>query len=243
MRLTNIVSATIERDATDETSLLESAVVKLDTLNFSKGWYAIDALLDDARNRLGIFYLALKSVEQESDGAMTYELEGVSPLYNASVKTVKGGYSVVKGNSGTATIQELLKCCDAPLNITPFQVQKTQTFNGNVTNLGACWSVLRNAGMCIQLDREGAINVIYEPSEVTKTISMTSGELTGAVSVSDDEVGYECLLNGRPYDLVQVSLPNFGIDSTLKIASQSINLDKNLITDETVKERVYDNDE
>lgn len=239
--LTNITSATIERDATDTTSLLESAVVKLDTSEFSRGWYAVDALTNGVRTRLGVFYFKLKTMEQESDGSFVYELEGVSALYNASVSKVKGGYSVVKGNSGTATITSLLSDCDAPLEITPFQVQKTQVFNGNVTKLGACWSVLRNAGMCIQISEDGTINIIPLPVEVIKTISMTSGELMGAVSISDDEVGYDCPLNGRPYDLVDVNLPKWGIDTTLRIASQSIKLENSLIAEETVKEQVYAN--
>lgn len=238
-RLTNVISATIERDATDETSLLESAVVKLDTSEFSKGWYAVDALTNGVRNRLGIFYFKLKTMEQESDGSFVYELEGTSVLYNASVKRVKGGYSVVKGNSGTATITSLLADCGAPLEITPFQVQKTQVFNGNVTKLGACWSVLRNSDMCIQIDDEGTINVIPTPTTVTKTITLDGGELTGAVQVSDDEVGYDCVLNGRPYDVVYLNLPKFGIDTTLHIASQSIKLENSLIAEETVKEQVY----
>lgn len=239
-RLTNVISATIERDATDQTSLLESAVVKLDNSTFEKGWYAVDALLEGERRRLGVFYFTLNSLEQETDGSMVYELQGVSVLYNASIQRVKGGYSVVKGNSGTATIESLLKCCDVELDIEAFQVAKTQTFNGNVTNLGACWSILRNAGMCMQIQDDGAIKVMSTPTEATKTVTKDGGGLTGSVSISDDEIGYECELKGRPYDKVFVSLPNFGISTTLSIASQSIELDKNLIAKETVKEAVYD---
>ena len=240
--LKNIVSATIERDATDETSLLESASVKLDSTSFSKGWYAIDALVGNERHRLGVFYFTLKNLEQETNGTMTYELQGVSVLYNASQQRVKGGYSVVKGNSGTATIEELLGCCNVELDIEPFQVQKTQTFNGNVTNLGACWSILRNAGMCMQIQDDGTIKVMSEPDEVTKRFTRDYKGLFNQVSISDNEIGYECELDGRPYDKVEVSLPDFGINSTFKIASQSIELENSLITKETVKETVYDGD-
>ena len=242
-RLTNVISATIERDATDEKSLLESAVVKLDTSDFTAGWYAVDALESDARTRIGVFHFSLNTMEQESDGSFVYELQGVSVLYNASVTRVKGGYSVVKGNSGTATITDLLSDCAAPKEITAFQVAKTQVFNGNVTKLGACWSVLRAANMCMQISNDGTINVIPTPTELTKTITFTGGELTGAVSVSTDEVGYDCVLHGRPYDAVYLNLPKFGIDTTLHIASQSINLEKALIAQETVKEKPYDDDD
>lgn len=238
-RLTNVMSATVERDATDETSLLESATVKLDTSEFAAGWYAMDAIEDSARTRLGVFYFSLKTMEQESDGSFVYELDGVSVLYNANKTKVKGGYSVVKGNSGTATIESLLSTCTAPLEIEPFQVAKTQVFNGNVSCLGACWSVLRNAGMCMQISDDGTICVISTPSDITKTITMDGGALTGAVSMSDDEIGYECKLQGRPYDVVDVNLPKWGIDTTLHIASQSIELGNTLTVEETVKEQVY----
>lgn len=240
-RLTNVISATIERDATDQTSLLESATVKLDTSTFNKGWYAVDALEGGTRYRLGIFYFKLKTMEQESDGGFVYELEGVSVLYNASQSRVSSGYSVVKGNSGTATIEGLLSDCEAPLNIEPFQVQKTQVYNGNVTKLGACWSVLRAADMCIQIDSDtGAINVIPTPTTIVKTITFDGGQLTGAVQISDDEVCYDCVLNGKPSDVVYLNLPKFGIDTNLLIASQSIQLEKSLIVQESVKEKPYD---
>jgi hypothetical protein len=239
-RLSNVISATIERDATDETSLLESAVVKLDSTSFTKGWYAVDALVDGTRNRLGVFYFTLSNIEQETDGSMVYELQGVSVLYNASVSNVKGGYSVVQGNSGTATLESLLACCNTELDIEAFQIAKTQTFNGNVTNLGAVWSILRNAGMCMQITNEGTIKVMTIPTEATKQITKDGGGLTGTVAVSDNEVGYECELQGRPYDAVDIQLPNFGIQKTLLIASQSIDLENSLIAEETAKETVYD---
>ena len=242
-RLTNVISASIERDATDETSLLESATVKLDTSEFNKGWYAVDAIESDTRTRLGVFYFRLKTMEQESDGAFVYELEGVSSLYNASISKVKGGYSVVKGDSGTSTIEGLLSNCEAPLEIEPFQVQKTQVFNGRVTKLGACWSILRAASMCMQIDGDGTIHVMPKTTTITKTITFTGGELTGAVQISDDEVGYECMLHGKPYDAVYLNLPKFGIDTTMLIASQSIDLKNSLIAEETVKEAPYDRDQ
>ena len=239
-RLTNVISATVERDATDETSLLESAIVKLDTSSFTAGWYAMDAIENSTRTRLGVFYFSLKTMEQESDGSFVYELNGVSVLYNASVARVKSGYSVQKGDSGTATITALLSTCTAPLEITPFQVAKTQVFNGKVTCLGACWSVLRNAGMCMQIGDDGTIKVKPIPATVEKTITADSGGLMGAISMSDDEIGYTCTLSGRPYDVVEMNLPKWGIDTTLHIASQSIDLENTLSVEETVKEQVYD---
>lgn len=238
-RLTNVLECSIERDATDETSLLESATVKLESTSFKAGYYAIDALDESTRTRLGVFWLSLSNIEQESDGSMVYELGGVSVLQPAKNEKVKGGYSVVEGNSGTATVQNLLASCTAPLDIEPFNVAKTQVFNGNVSSLGACWSVLRNAGMCIQLTSEGTIRVIPRPRNVIKEISLDSGQLTGSVSVSDDEVGYECVLSGRPYDPVYLRLPTFGFTQTQYIASQSIDLSNGLTTKETTKQEVY----
>lgn len=242
-RLTNITACTIERDATDETSLLESATVKLDSTSFSAGWYAVDALDEGTRTRLGVFYFTLSSVEQESDGSMVYELAGTSVLSPAKNVRVAGGYSVIEGNSGVATISNLLSTCTAPLDIESFQVAKTQVFNSNVTCLGACWSVLRNANMCMQITNDGTIQVKPLPTVATKEISLNSGQLTGSVSVDDNEVGYQCILNGRPYDAVYLNLPTFGILQTRYIASQSIDLSSGLTADETAKETVYDDDE
>ena len=239
-RLTNIISAQIERDATDETSLLESATVKLDTLAFDKGWYAVDAIFNNARNRLGVFYFTLENVEQKSDGSLLYQLGGVSTLYNASVERVKGGWSVVQGNRGTKVMNELLGCCAAPLDIEPFQVAKTQVYNGNVTKLGACWSILRACDMCLQIQEDGTIKVMSIPTEPIKTMSMSEGDLTSTITVSSGELSYECGLYGKPYDAVYVNFPRFGVDETLNIASQSIKLESSLIAEETVKEQVYD---
>ena len=242
-RLTNVISVNIERDATDETSLLESATVKLDTSTFEKGWYAVDALVNGARRRLGVFYFTLEALEQKADGSITYQLGGVSTLYNASTERVKGGYSVITGNSGTKTITDLLGACVAPVDIEPFQVQKTQVYNGNVTKLGACWSILRNANMCMQIQEDGTIKVMSIPTTPIKTISMESGELTSAVSISDNEMSYECMLNGRPYDCVDIIMPKFGINTSMNIASQSIDLTNTLTAEETIKENVYDDDD
>ena len=248
-RLTNITDCSIERDATDETSLLESCSVSLDTTTFNQGWYAIDALADNSRHRLGIFYLKLDEVEQESDGSMVYTLAGVSVLQPACNEKVTAGWSVVKGDSGEEAIKKLLASCPVKVDIEPFTVAKTQSYSSNVTKLGACWSILRNAGMCIQIGggdeiNDTSIHVIPTPSDnqAIKTISLKSGELTGSVSVSDDEVGYECNINGRPYDRVYVGLPTFGIQTYLTIASQSIDLSRGLIADETLKEKPYDDD-
>ncbi len=239
-RLTNIVSAQIERDATDETSLLESATVKLDTSTFEKGWYALDALVNDARNRLGVFYFTLENVEQKSDGSLLYQLGGVSTLYNASTERVKGGWSVVQGNSGAKVMSELLGCCVAPLEVESFQVQKTQVFNGNVTKLGACWSVLRNAGMCLQIQNDGTIKVMEIPTAPIKTMSMSEGNLASTITVADGALSYECWLDGKPYDAVYANFPKFGVDSVLNIASQSIKLEDSLIVEEKIKEQVYE---
>lgn len=239
--LTNVISASIERDATDETSLLESATVKLDTSDFARGWYAVDAIENSARHRLGVFYFKLKTLEQGNNGVFTYELEGVSTLYEASTEYVANGYSVRYGDSGADVIEELLKPCTAPLNITAFQVAKSQVFSADTTRLGACWSILRNAGMCMQISDNGTINVIQPPTDIAKTITASNGVLLGTVSISDDEVGYECAVSGRPYDRVTINLPKWGVNSTLRIASQSIDLTKTSLTaEETLKEQVYD---
>lgn len=243
-RLKNVTECNIERDATDETSLLESCSVSLDTTSFSAGWYAIDALSDGVRNRLGVFYLALDEVSQESNGSMTYTLAGKSVLYPAYSEKVVAGWSVVKGDSGIDAITKLLSSCPVDIDIEPFAIAKTQTYSSNVTKLGACWSILRSAGMCIQLGggddiNDCSIRVIPTPTYPSKTISLKSGELTGQVSVSDDEVGYSCRINGRPYDRVYVELPTFGIQTNLSIASQSIDLSSGLICDETLKEKPY----
>ena len=238
-RLTNIKSVVIERDATDETSLLESATVEMDATNFNEGWYAVDALGEDARTRLGVFYFSISTVKQESDTSLVYELAGVSTLYNASIERVQSGYSVVKGESGTNALTKLLSVCEVPLEIEPFQIAKTQTYNGNVTKLGACWSILRSAGMCIQLSNNGTIQ-IFTPSETSiKTIENKSSNLLGEITVESDCVSYKSTLDGRPYDLVYLNLPMYGVNSYMRIASQSIDLTNSLIADEVVKREVY----
>jgi hypothetical protein len=245
-RLINVTKCSINRDATDETSLLESCSVSLDTTSFNEGWYAIDALSDGTRSRLGVFYLSLDEIEQESDGSMVYTLAGTSVLQPAYNERVSAGWSVVKGDSGTNVIKKLLASCPVDIEVQPFTIAKTQTYSSNVTKLGACWSILRNAGMCMQIGggdeiNDVAIHVIPTPTDnqAIKTISLKSGELTGSVSVSDDEVGYECQITGRPYNRVYVELPTFGIQTYLTIASQSIDLSQGLVCDETLKEQPY----
>ena len=120
---------------------------------------------------------------------------------------------------------------------------KTQVFNGNVTKLGACWSVLRNADMCMQIQENGTIKVMEKPTSAVKTIAINSGELLGEVSVSDSEISYNAALKGRPYDLVTVNLPTFGMTGTSLIASQDIDLSDGLVADETLKEKPYDDNE
>jgi hypothetical protein len=242
-RLTNIIDASIERDATDETSLLESASINLETNSFNKGWYAIDVLDNGIRTRLGVFYFTVSSTELNENGFIVYELDGVSVLYNASIDYVTTGFSVVKGNDGVPVIESLLSDCDTKKNIDPFSISETQTFDDSTTKLAACWSILRNAGMCIQLTNDGEINIMKIPTSPIKQVTKNGYNLTGSISISDDEVSYQCDLSGRPYDAVFVNLPDFNItEKTFLIASQSISLGVSLISDETVKEKVYDDE-
>lgn len=240
-RLVNVTSVSIERDATDDTSLLESASITLETNLFNKGWYAIDVLDDGVRTRLGIFYFTVSSTELNENGLIVYELEGVSVLYNASVDYVTTGYSVVKGEDGVPIIESLLSDCNTKITVEPFSISELQTFDDSVTKLSACWSILRSAGMCMQITDYGEIQVKKIPTSAIKQIAKKERDLMGNISVSDDEVSYQCVLFGRPYDAVNVNLPDFGlIEKTFLIASQSISLETSLTSDETAKEQVYD---
>lgn len=241
-RLRNVISCEIARDATDETSLLESATIKLEAFDFEAGKYAIDVLEDDTRTRLGVFTLYLINAEQTSMGGMVYELAGVSALYPASTSYVTGGFAVIKGNEGASTVRELLHGCWIG-DIAPFLIAKTQVYNGDVTKLGAAWSILRAANMCMQITENGYVNVISPPTTAVKTISMHSNLLLDTVSVGDTEVSYTTPVLGRPYDLVNVSLPTFGIVGTRRIANQEIDLADGLVVDETLKEKPYDDED
>ena len=72
-RIRNVIDAVVVRDATDETTLLESATVTVDSTDFTAGWYAVDALEAGTRTRLGVFYFTLSKAEQATSGQMKYE--------------------------------------------------------------------------------------------------------------------------------------------------------------------------
>lgn len=235
--LPNVRSISIQRDASGDETLIESASIEFDTdeYGWDGGWYRID-YTDDSRIMLGVFYFELTS-QTYDHGTITVSADGYSVLKPAQDNYVLTGSFVAAGSSVGDAVKELLSDC---LNVDIQGIallNKTVVFDGDTSKLKAAWAVLDAAGWCMQLTGDGIIEVKPYPTDIYVIDADAYSEIEPSISFHDD-VSYSRKYTEEvyPFDLVRISIPQHGIDGTYRVKSQDIDAGAALKISETIGE-------
>lgn len=231
-----VASCSIERSATDDVCLLESASIELDGFDASwdGGWHRIEAV-DGGRGALGCFRFEVKS-RTYSHGRVTAQADGYSLLKPADEAEVAAGFSAKAGDSVASIARSLLSACpcgvDVPYTTT---VPKDVVFDSGCTRLDALWQVLDAVGWCVQLV-DGVAVVSPLPDEPALSLDATTPHVMRDGYEAGEELTYERELDGdvRPFDMVAVELPQVGMSGRYRVLSQSIDIGSGVTVSETV---------
>ena len=233
--LANVRSISIQRDASGDETLIESASIEFDTdeYGWEGGWYRID-YTDDSRIMLGVFYFELTSQTYNHD-VITVKADGYSVLKPAQDNYVITGNFAAAGSSVGDTVRELLSDC---INVDiqgMALLSKTVVYDDDTSKLKAAWAVLDAAKWCMQLSGDGVIEVKPYPTDIYVIDADAYSEIEPSISF-DDDVTYSRKYTEEvyPFDLVRISIPKHGIDGTYRVLSQDIDTGAALKISETI---------
>lgn len=193
--LEGLVSASVERDCTDEYPLLEAGSVELDMGvwdEFPEGWYRIEMLAEQggAVERHAVATLLMASSQSNMDHRLqTAHVEGQSVLKPAADRLMLVGTYAPKGCDGAQYAASLLReCTPAPVVVEgSFTLDEHAVFGVGVSYAQAAWTVLKAADWCMQVDGDGTIRICPKPTEASMTLE-TQGRalmLPGAEKSAD----------------------------------------------------------
>lgn len=173
--LAPIVSASVERDCTDEYPLLEAGSVELDMgvwESFPEGWYRIEMLAEQggAVERHPIATLLMSSSQSSIDRSLqTAKVEGSSVLKPASDRLMLTGTYAPKGCDGAQYAANILReCTPAPIEVEgSFTLDEHAVFGAGISYLQAAWIVLQAADWCMRIMGDGTIRISEKPTEAS----------------------------------------------------------------------------
>ena len=168
-----LVSASVERDCTDEYPLLETGSVEVDMGvwdSFPEGWYRIEMLAEQGGlvERHAIATLLMSSTQSSIDRRLqTAKVEGRSVLKPASDRLMLVGTYAPKGCDGALYAAGLLReCTPAPVVVSgSFTLDEHAVFGAGISYLQAAWTVLKAADWCMRILGDGTIEVCPKPTE------------------------------------------------------------------------------
>lgn len=168
-----ITSASIERDITGDSPLVESGSIRLDRPvgeGFRERYLRLvmDATQGgSASERVEVATLLCSTAAGTiSRGFDELELTGRSVLYPASVRVMDLGSYAPRGVDGVAwSAERLAETIAAPVEATgSFILDDAIVFPVGATYLEAVWSVLRAGGHVITIDGGGSVRIEQKPS-------------------------------------------------------------------------------
>lgn len=235
--LKNVRSISINRDATGEDTLIETASIEFDAVSFdwSGGWYRID-YTGDERVMLGCFRFDITS-KTFNHSIATIQADGYSVLKPAEETMLENGSYARAGVNIGEYVASLLDVCPSSIEVFDTQLLKeTIVFDSDTSRLEAAWKVLDASDWCIQLTGDGKIQIKPLPSYYALELNTSMfGEIEPEISV-DDQIGYTRKYNNaaRVFDLVKVSIPRYGLDGIYRVLTQDIDAETSLKIQETI---------
>lgn len=183
--LHGVNSVTINRDATDDYPLLESASLTVDisaTEDLDNGWYRIEMLArqgtDYERVEIATVFLTSNS-GTIAKGRKTISVDGYSVLKPAADKVLTIGKHAPKGVNAAEFVASLLaECTPAPVVVEgSFVLNDYYVFPIGTPYIEAIWTLLDAGGFVIQIHGDGEIHILKKPTEPNFTISDTNADV------------------------------------------------------------------
>lgn len=244
--LDGIDEITVERDATDDVPLLESASAKsaspaLD--GFESGWHRItmECTQGTAAEAVAIATLWLDAGSGSYDkGYREDSIQGRSVLWQASDAAIGDGAYAPKGVDGAAWCAGALsRAIDAPVKaVGGFELADNVVFDLDASVLQAVWDVLRTAGWCLQIDGRGEVSVIALPASPALVLDRNGARIMQPkTGYGEDGASYtrEYQPNVHPLDIVRGALPERGLDGLYRITTQKLTCGRGVKVEETAE--------
>lgn len=189
-QLPNIVSASVERDVTDDAPLIESGSIQITAqpnVEFGERYVRLVMIAeqDGGKARVEVATLLCSSSSGTIErGADTLELTGKSVLWPASTTKIKRGEYLPKGMNGAEwcrarladTIQAPVKCHAS------FRLNDYFVLDVGQSVLEAVWLVLKSGNCCIQIDGDGTVHIRKlldgtNPDDIALTLNRANARL------------------------------------------------------------------
>ena len=237
-------SIEIERDATAEAPMLETATVKTSmaaTDAFVPGWHRVymEAVqgVYSASAAIATVWLDTDSSTHEK-GRRLDELKGASVLKQASEAYIGDGNYAPNGvDAADWAVRTLAACIDAPVSAAGSAMLKTNVvFDLGATVLDAVWAVLREVGWIIAIDGRGEVTVQPMPTEPALALDREGSRiLMPSVSVKGETVAYkrEWLPDVPVFSIVRGTLPANGLDGDYRVTAQRLTCGRGIVVEES----------
>jgi len=244
--LGGIESITVERDGSDESPMLESAVVTATmpaSEPFEPGWFRVymDAVQGSYSESAPIATFWLDSSRESwSKGVRKDELSGSSVLKQAASAKVGNGSYALNGVDGADLAARMLAACiDAPVSVVGgFELTRNIVFDLGASVLEAAWSVLREGGYCMEIDGHGDVTLKPLPDEPALVLDREGASiLMPGVKANEGTITYsrEWQPGVLPYSIVRGSLPEYGLDGDYRVSTQRLTCGCGILVEEGVK--------
>lgn len=187
-----LMSASIDRDCTDDVPLLESGSFEVDLGGgpFESGWHRLVMVTDQGGvvERWPIATMLLESDETSRDKkAAIARVTGRSVLQPAADALIATGTYAPKGSNGAAYAASLLEeCTVAPVTVSGgFTLDNHYVFEPGSSYLQCAWSLLDAANWCMRISGDGAISVQPRPSEPSLVLNRDNSRILQPASSSE----------------------------------------------------------
>lgn len=236
-------SISIERDCTDDASLLESAAVSVDVDSLGdvyEGWVRIDMVAEQRglheRVPLGCFLLAASDAVA-SAGAYEVSFDGSSVLSTADSAIVSGSYAPKGSDAAQWAAEQLSGLVPSSVSVSGSAILPNHVVFGDSDSvLSAVWAVLDAVGFVMRTIGDGSVVVCPAPSEPSAYMTMDSphglqpgvklGERISYTREFDPDISV--------FDRVVYGVPAYGLDGVRTVVSQSLEAGAGLlVTEET----------
>ena len=244
--LSGVEKIEVERDATDDAPLLETASMTVTSAAldaFEPGWHRItmEAVQGFTGESVAVSTVWLDAESRTYDkGYREDGLQGRSTLHQAADATIGDGRYAPKGADGAAWAADALgSCIDAPVHVEgSAQLADHIVFDLDSSVMAAVWAVLRSIGFCIQLDGRGEVHIGPMPTAPALSLDRAGAcilqpkvkEKAGALTYTR-----EWAPSVYPFSVVNGALPERGLDGLYRITSQKLTCGMGVEVEETVE--------
>lgn len=181
--LDGVTALTVQRDATGDAPLIETAAMTVVGVEPDADYYrlVLVAEQDGTWERQDIATLLYERTGGTSDhGVTTTSMEGHSVLWPASMRRILLDAYAPAGANGAEYAARLLRACvHSPVVVEGrgFVLCGNVVHEPDMTYLEAAWDVLRAGGHAIAIEGDGTVRIRPQPTEPSLTLDAASAAL------------------------------------------------------------------